>query len=132
MVSAGSTADQQEAATYFQLWRQFDPAEVKSDLEATTEAVGMPTLPMYVGDYQTQWEAFRASYNILPVENYTLFNESVKSGALKLQPEPLTAVQDYYGEIGVVVSEVLSNQDVDVASRLADSASEFQSFVLDQ
>ncbi|MBZ0282156.1 MAG: extracellular solute-binding protein [Anaerolineae bacterium] len=132
MVSSSATADQQEAATYFQLWRQFDPAEIQTALESTNEAIGMPVLPMYVGDYQTQWEAFRAPYNILPVENYTLFNEAIKSGEVQLQPEPLTAVQDYYSEIGVIVSEVLSNQDVDVATRLAESAEEFQSFVLDR
>jgi multiple sugar transport system substrate-binding protein len=132
MVAANATADQQEAATYFQLWRQFDPAEVKAGLEATAEAVGMPTLPLYVGDYQAAWEAFRAPYNKLPVENYTLFTDAVKAGEVTLQPEPVTAVQDYYGEVGLVVSEVLSNEGVDVAARLAQSAEEFQSFVLDQ
>lgn len=132
MVSAGATEDQQEAATYFQLWRQFDPEEVQSALEVTNEAVGMPTLPLYVGDYQAQLEAFRAAYNVLPVENYTLFNDAVKNGEIVLQPEPGTAVQDYYSEVGIVVSEVLSNENMDVASRLAESAEEFQSFVLDR
>lgn len=132
MVSAGADADQQEAAAYYQLWRQFDPAEVQAALEVTTEAVGMPTLPLYVGDYQAQWEAFRAPYNVLPVENYTLFTDAVKAGEITLVPEPVTAVQDYYGEVGIVVSEVLSNENVDVATRLAESAEEFQSFVLDQ
>lgn len=132
MVSASATPDQQEAATYFQLWRQFDPAEMKAAIEATNEAVGMPVLPLYVGDYQAQWEAFREAYNILPVENYAIFNEAVKSGEVKLQPEPITAVQDYYTEVGVVVSEILSNQDVDPVSRLAESAEEFQAFVLDR
>lgn len=132
MVSAGSTEDQVEAATFFQLWRQFDPAEILAALEGTNEAVGMPVLPMYVGDYQAQWEAFRAPYNILPVENYAAFNEAVKNGEVTLQPEPITAVQDYYTEVGVVVSEVLSNESVDAAARLAESAEEFQSFVLDR
>ena len=132
MVSASATPDQQEAATFFQLWRQFDPAEIQTALETTNEAVGMPTLPLYVGDYQAAWEAFREPYNVLPVENYALFNEAVKSGELQLQPEPLTAVQDYYAEAGVIVSEVLSDENVDVATRLAESAEEFQSFVLDR
>ena len=132
MVANSATDDQKEAATFFQLWRQFNPAEVKSALEATNEAIGMPVLPLYVGDYQTQWEAFRVPYNVLPVENYKLFNDAIKSGEVTLQPEPVTAVQDYYTEVGVVVSEVLSNQDVDPAARLAESAQEFQSFVLDK
>lgn len=132
MVSGNATPDQVEAATYFQLWRQFDPAEIQASLEASNEAIGQPVLPLYVGDYQAQWEAFRAPYNVLPVENYAVFNEAIKSGEVTLQPEPVTAVQDYYTEIGIIVSEVLSNADVDVATRLAESAAEFQSFVLDQ
>ena len=131
MVSGSATDDQKEAATYFQLWRQFDPEEVKASLEATSEAVGAPSVPLYVGDYQTAWEDFRVPYNKLPVENYALFNDAIKSGEVTLQPEPVTAVQDYYGEVGIVVSEVLSNESVDVAARLAQSAEEFQSFVLD-
>lgn len=132
MVSGTASDDEVEAATYFQLWRQFNPEQVQSALESTSEAVGMPVLPMYVGDYQAQWEAFREPYNILPVENYALFNEAVQNGDVQLQPEPLTAVQDYYTEIGIVVSEVLSVEDTDVATRLAESAEEFQSFVLDR
>ena len=132
MVSASASDDQREAATYFHLWRQLDPAEVQAQLEVTQEAVGMPILPLYVGDYQTAWEAFRVPYNVLPVENYSLFNEAIKSGEVTLQPEPATAVQDYYTEVGVVVSEVLSNENIDTAARLAESADEFQAFVLDR
>lgn len=131
MVSASATDDQKEAATYFQLWRQFDPAEVKASLDATQEAVGAPSVPLYVGDYQAAWEAFRAPYNKLPVENYALYNEAIKNGDVTLQPEPVVAIQDYYTEVGIVVSEVLSNESVDVAARLQQSAEEFQSFVLD-
>ncbi len=132
MVAANATDDQIEAAVYFQLWRQFNPGEVLAALEATNEAIGMPVLPLYVGDYQASWEAFREPYNILPVENYALFNEAIKDGEVTLQPEPITAVQDYYTEVGVVISEVLSNENVDPATRLAESAAEFQSFVLDR
>ncbi|HEX2908998.1 MAG TPA: extracellular solute-binding protein [Phototrophicaceae bacterium] len=132
MVSGKASANEQEAAAYFQLWRQFDPVELQTAIEATTEAIGMPTLPLYVGDYQAQWEAFRAPYNKLPVENYAPFNEAVKTGEVHLQPEASPAVQDYYAEVGVVLSEVLSSEDVDVAARLAQSAEEFQAFVLDE
>ena len=59
-------------------------------------------------------------------------NEVIKSGEIVLQPEPLTAVQDYYSEVGIVVSEVLSDESVDPATRLAESAEEFQAFVLDR
>ena len=132
MVAGNATDDQQEAATYFQFWRQFDPAEVLAAIEATNEAIGQPVLPLYVGDYQAQWEAFREPYNVLPVENYAPFNDAIKAGEVTLQPEPITAVQDYYTELGVVISEVLSNENVDPATRLAESADEFQAFVLDR
>ncbi|MBN1964629.1 MAG: hypothetical protein JW910_08275, partial [Anaerolineae bacterium] len=132
MVAGNATDDQVEAATYFQLWRQFNPDEVTAALEAANEAIGMPVLPLYVGDYQEAWAAFREPYNILPVENYAPFNDAVTGGEVTLQPEPLTAVQDYYSEVGVVISEVLSNQNIDPAARLAESAEEFQSFVLER
>ncbi len=132
MVSASATADQQEAAAYFQLWRQFDPVELQAGIEVTTEAVGMPTLPMYVGDYQEQYAAFRAPYNKLPVENYAPFIDAVVGGEVVIQAEPNPNVQDYYAELGIVVSEVLSVEGVDVVSRLQESAADFQAFVLDR
>lgn len=132
VVSAQATADEQEAAAYYQLWRQFDPVELQTSIEVTTEAVGMPTLPLYVGDYQSQWADWRATYNKLPVENYAPFNDAVTGGEVTLQAEPSPNVQDYYAEIGTVISEVLSDESVDVPTRLADAAQEFQSFVLDR
>ena len=132
VVSAAATPEQQEAATYFQLWRQFDPEEMQSSIEVTTEAIGMPTLPMFVGDYQEQWDAFRAGYNKLPVENYAPFVDAVSNGEVTIQVEPGPNVQDYYSEVGVVVSEVLSDEATDPATRLAEAAEEFQAFVLDR
>lgn len=132
MVAASATADQQEAAAYFQLWRQFDPVEMQTAIEVTTEAVGMPTLPLFVGDYQEAFAAFREPYNKLPVENYAPFVNAVTGGEVTIQAEPSPNVQDYYGEIGTLVSEVLSTEGVDVEARLAEIADEFQSFVLDR
>lgn len=111
MVSGSATADEQEAAAYFQLWRQFDPVEMQTAIEVTTEAVGMPTLPMFVGDYQAQFAAFREAYNKLPVENYAPFIDAVIGGEVTVQAEPSPNVQDYYAEIGALVSEVLSVED---------------------
>jgi len=132
MVSNAASDDQKEAAAYFQLWRQFDPVELQTAIEVTTEAIGMPTLPMYVGEYQEAFAAFREPYNKLPVENYAPFIEAVTSGEVTVQAEPSPNVQDYYTELGVLVSEVLSVEDVDVPARLAEVAGEFQSFVLDR
>lgn len=132
MVAASATEGEQEAAAYFQLWRQFDPVEMQTAIEVTTEAVGMPTLPMFVGDYQDQYEAFREPYNKLPVENYAPFVDAVTGGEVTIQAEPDPNVQDYYLEIGTLVSEVLSVEDVDVQSRLTEIAQDFQAFVLDR
>ena len=132
MVSNSATDDQKEAAAYFQLWRQFDPVELQTAIEVTTEAIGMPTLPMFVGDYQAAWAAFREPYNKLPVENYAAFVDAVTNGEVTVQAEPDPNVQDYYTELGVLVSEVLSVEDVDIPTRLAEVEAEFQSFVLDR
>ncbi len=132
MVSNAASDDQKEAAAYFQLWRQFDPVELQTAIEVTTEAIGMPTLPMFVGDYQEAYAAFREPYNKLPVENYAPFIEAVTNGEVTIQAEPSPNVQDYYTELGVLVSEVLSVEDVDIPARLAEVAEEFQAFVLDR
>jgi ABC-type glycerol-3-phosphate transport system substrate-binding protein len=134
MVKSSATDDEKEAAFYFQVWRQLDPVEHESSIITQSEqglAVGQPVLPLYVGDYQTKVEEFRAQYDVLPVENYAAFNDAVKAGEITLQAEPPAAAQDYYAELGVLVSEVLANENVDVAARLAEVAEEFQAFVLD-
>jgi ABC-type glycerol-3-phosphate transport system substrate-binding protein len=134
MIDSAASDDEREAAFYFQVWRQLDPVEYESSIVTqfeTGRAVGQPVLPLYVGDYQAKVEEFRAQYDVLPVANYVLFNDAVKSGDLKLQAEPPAKAQDYYTELGVLVSEVLSSEDVDPASRLAEVEEEFQAFVLD-
>ncbi len=134
MIDSAASDDEREAAFYFQAWRQLDPVEYEASIVTqhdTGRAVGQPVLPLYVGDYQTKIEEFRAQYDVLPVANYALFNDAVKSGELKLQAEPPAAAQDYYSELGVLVGEVLADQNVDPAERLPQVAEEFQAFVLD-
>ncbi|MCB9462040.1 MAG: extracellular solute-binding protein [Anaerolineaceae bacterium] len=132
MVSSSATEDEQEAAAYFQLWRQFDPVEMQTAIEVTTEAVGMPTLPLFVGQYQDDFAAFREPYNKLPVENYAPFIDAVTGGEVVVQAEPSPNVQDYYAEVGTLVSEVLSVEGVDVPSRMMEVAQDFQAFALDR
>jgi hypothetical protein len=134
MIDSNASADEQEAAFYFQVWRQFDPKWIEATIISDSEAgraVGQPVLPLYVGDYQTAIESFRSQYDVLPVENYVLFNDAVKSGEQQLQAEPPAAAQDYYAELGILVSEVLANDGVNVADRLSEVATDFQAFVLD-
>jgi ABC-type glycerol-3-phosphate transport system substrate-binding protein len=136
MVSSAASKDEQEAAVYFELWRLFDPTEIKLGLEAQkaqeNPAVGGPALPMYVGDYYAARVVFETPYYTLPAENYASFMDAVISGKVKLQVEPTPAGQDYYGAVGSVVSTILTDQNADPAAALGEAAKTFQSTVLDR
>ena len=92
MVSAAADAIEQEAATYFELWRLLDPTEVQNGLEAQAAepdaAVGGPALPLYIGDYQAARHAFELPYYTLPFDNYASFLDADFVRAAKLQVEP--------------------------------------------
>jgi multiple sugar transport system substrate-binding protein len=136
MVSSDATADQKEAALYFQLWRLFDPTEVKLDLEAQkaeeNPAVGGPALPLYKGDYQAARFEFAKPYYTLPYDNYSAFLDAISSGKAKLQVEPTPAGQEYYQAVGAVVSAILTDQNADPAASLKEAAQTFQATQLDR
>lgn len=135
MVSSAATPEEQEAAVYFQLWRQLDPTEIKSDLDSQKAqdgaVIGGPNLPMYIGDYQDARMAFELPYYTLPGENYKPFMDAVTSGKVKLQVEPSPAGQDYYAAVGTAVSTVLTDENADPSTVLSEAAKIFQSTVLD-
>ncbi len=135
MVSSAASADEQEAATYFALWRLLDPTENKLSLEAQkaggNPVIGGPKLPLYVGDYEAAREAFEKPYATLPYDNYSSFLSAISSGKVKLQVEPTPAGQEYYSLIGTVITSVLNDESVDPATALADAASTFQATTLD-
>ncbi|HYF61820.1 MAG TPA: extracellular solute-binding protein, partial [Herpetosiphonaceae bacterium] len=135
MISAAADADQQEAAAYFRLWTQFDPAEIQIGYELSQKdpqfVIGAPVLPMYVGDYQKATDDLQAKYANLPVQNYQLFRDAVSSGAVGLELEPVIAGQEYYGAMGGVISSILTDQSVDSAASVKDAAATFQTNVLD-
>jgi len=135
LVSAAATADQQEAATYFELWKLLDPGEIQKGLEAQKSednpAVGGPALPLYIGDYQTARTAFEKPFYTLPYDNYSSFLDAISSGKAKLQVEPSPAGQDYYTAVGAVVSTIITDQSADPAKSLQDAADALQSTTLD-
>jgi ABC-type glycerol-3-phosphate transport system substrate-binding protein len=135
MVSSSASADEQEAATYFALWRQLNPAEDQLSLEAQkatdNPVIGGPKLPLYVSDYEAARETFEKPYYTLPYANYASFLTAVTTGKVKLQVEPTPAGQDYYGAIGPILTSVLADQSVDPAKALSDAAQTFQSTILD-
>ncbi len=135
LVSSAASADEQEAATYFALWRLLDPNEDKLFLDAQKASgnllIGGPNLPLYVGDYEAAREAFEKPYYTLPYDNYSSFLNALSTGKVKLQVEPSPAAQDYYAAIGPVLTSVLTDQSVDPAKALAEAAQTFQTTVLD-
>jgi len=135
MISSAASDDEKEAATYFELWRLFDPNEEKAGLDSQKAqgnvVIGGPTLPLFTGDYQAARNAFDTPYYNLPVDNYKAFTDAISSGKVKLQVEPAPAGQDYYAAVGAAVSSILSDQTADPATVLSDAANTFQSTVLD-
>jgi len=135
MVSATATAEEKEAAVYFELWRLLDPDEIVKGLEAQkaeeNPAVGGPALPLYTGDYQAARQAFEQPYYTLPYDNYSAFLDAVSTGKAKLQVEPSPAGQQYYAAVGAVVSSVLTDETVDPAKALKDAADTLQTSTLD-
>jgi len=135
MVSSAASADEREAATNFELWRIFDPAEDQVTMNAqkadNNPTLGGPDLPLFTGDYQTARVTFEKPYYTLPYNNYAPFLDAISGGKVKLQVEPSPAGQEYYGAVGAVLTSVLSDQSVDPAKALADAAQTFQSTQLD-
>ncbi len=135
MVSSAASDDEKEAATYFELWRLFDPNEEKAGLESQkaqgNAVIGGPALPLYVGDYQAARTAFDTPYYNLPIDNYSAFTDAISEGKVKLQVEPSPAGQDYYAAVGAAVSSILTDETADPATILADTANTFQTTVLD-
>jgi multiple sugar transport system substrate-binding protein len=136
MVSSAASADEQEAAVYFELYRLFDPANDQANLEAAktdnNPTIGGPDLPLFTGSYEAARKAFEKTYYTLPYENYSAFLDAIASGKAKLQVEPSPAGQEYYGAVGTVVTSVLSDQSVDPAKALDTAATAFQSTALDR
>jgi ABC-type glycerol-3-phosphate transport system substrate-binding protein len=131
-INAKATPDQIEAGFYYRLFVQFDEGEVKARFEATktnpTAVIGDPSFPMYVGAFQEKINALTKEYANLPVDNYALFN----SATIYLQNEPQIAGQDYYAALGNVVSQIVTDQNTDVAAALTAASDTFQTNVLDQ
>jgi ABC-type glycerol-3-phosphate transport system substrate-binding protein len=136
MVSAAASEDEIEAATYYDLWLQFDSAEILAKYESSksdpTVVIGAPGLPLYVGDYGAATQALINAYANLPVENYSSWVDAVTAGDVLLIPEPLVAGQDYYAAMGTLVSQIVADEGVDIEALLTETLDTYQSNVLDQ
>ena len=134
MINAAASADEQEAAVVFQIWRQLSEQEFAPSREIyhTTQAgAGAPVLKIFAGEYQEAVDTFDQQYIAMPVENYAAFNDAVASGEITLVPEP-PAAQDFYVAIADVLTTVLTDQNADVAALMAQANASFQTGILDQ
>ncbi len=133
MVFAGASADQQEAAIVFQVWRTLSPGEFapsRTIFHATQAGAGTPVLPIFAGDLQTAVDAFDQQFITMPVENYQGFYDALNAGEIVLVPEPPFA-QDFYVAIAEVMTTVLTDESADVAALMAANAEAFQTGILD-
>jgi ABC-type glycerol-3-phosphate transport system substrate-binding protein len=134
MINSAASEDEQEAAFVFQIWKEFSPCEIVPTREiyhSTQAGQGAPVLPLLAGEFQAAMDEIDADYITMPVENYTVFFDAVANGDLTLVPEPVVAAQDVYVALGEVLSQVLSDENADVAALMAEAADSFQSGVLD-
>lgn len=136
MVSNAASADEKEAAAYYKLWATFDPAERKASLDLQQAipgtAIGIPTLPLYVGAYQDGLTSFQKPYNNMPTNNYQEYLSAVTAGKVKLQLEVTPNAQDYYAVSGTAISSILTDKGADPAALLEKAASTFQTNTLDR
>ncbi len=135
MINGAASEDEQEAAFVFEMWRSFDADELipSREIHHNTQAgQGAPVLPLFAGEYQEAMDQIDEPYISLPVENYTLFFDSIAQGELQLVPEPAMGAQDFYAAIAEVLTTVLTDEGADVEALMAESAESFQTGILDQ
>lgn len=134
MISASASDDQKEAAFYYRMWMQLDPGENQINMENgvkdPTTVIGAPNLPLYVGDFQKSLHALETKYANVPVENYADFLAAVEDGSLRIVPEPKTAGQEYYGIMGTLVSQVVTDQNLDIKAQLKAAQDNYQNNIL--
>lgn len=133
MVFAGASADEQEAAVVFQVWRTLSPGEFapsRAIFHATQAGGGTPVLPIFAGDLQAAVDAYDQQFITMPVENYQGFYAALNAGEIVLVPEPPFA-QDFYVAIAEVMTTVLTDAGADVPALMAASAAAFQTGILD-
>ncbi len=132
-VFSGASADAQEAAVVYYLWKTLSAEEFAASrviFQNTQAGGGTPVLPVYAGTVQEAVEAFDTQFITMPVENYQGFYDALNAGEIVLVPEPPFA-QDFYTAIAEVLTTVLTDENADVAALMAANAASFQSGILD-
>jgi ABC-type glycerol-3-phosphate transport system substrate-binding protein len=133
MINSAATEDEQEAAFVYQMWRQLSEEEFVPSRKIHhmgQAGQGAPVLTIYQGAFQEMVDEVDAEFVTMPVENYQAYYDALNSGEVVLVPEP-AAAQDFYVAIAEVLTEVLTDENADVAALMKTSAEEFQAGVLD-
>jgi multiple sugar transport system substrate-binding protein len=132
LINANATEDQREAAFVFEMWSRLDLEQAIANVALDPKSIGIPSLPIYAGDYQAALDAARTPLveDTVPVQLYEPFTSSIADGSMILVAEPDMA-QEYYAAIANVVSRVLTDQSTDVAQAMREEAENLQRGILD-
>jgi ABC-type glycerol-3-phosphate transport system substrate-binding protein len=130
MVPASVPAERAEAAVKWMIFYyaepQYDPERAAAEAEKLAEdenaAVGVPVLPMFNQDQMDQINEAIAPYVNVELENFEPYLTDLAQ--LELKPEPPLNAQAVYQALDPVVQAVLTEENADVDTLLADAEAE--------
>lgn len=115
----------------FQTFAKFtDEAVARADAEAAAAdglAVGAPSVPVLDAEAQERYLGWIEEYVNVPRENFADYLGTVET--LPLVPEPAAKAQEVYATLDPVVQAVLTREDADVATLLAEAQATAQSAI---
>jgi multiple sugar transport system substrate-binding protein len=92
------------------------------------QLVGWPRLPVFIGEYQKQFDAVMAKYANAPVANYRNF---INASSIKVKPEPAVESKKIYTILDSVLQAVLTDPYADAERLLKTAERQAQRTVLD-
>jgi hypothetical protein len=132
MFSPKAAPEVLQAAVEWSVYRDFDLGTYELDLKTKKERgelVGIPSLPLFTGDYQAKRDEILKKYINVPLENFAPYASATH---IAMKPEPPKEAQKLYTELASVLEAVVSDKNADVKALLDASVKTFQAQVLDQ
>ncbi|MBZ5739924.1 ABC transporter substrate-binding protein [Nocardioides mangrovi] len=133
-VSAKASPAEQEAAVkwndFYRERKNYDPDAAVADaevLKASDQPIGTPTLPIFDQDTWQQVQDAIKPYVNVPRDQMTSFTDGVFDQ--QLVPEPAAHTQEVYGILDSVVQKVLTDENADIDSLLADANDKAQALL---
>jgi ABC-type glycerol-3-phosphate transport system substrate-binding protein len=131
IVSPSATPAEAKAAVewiaFAQLGKFQTEEAARADAEALASqgsAVAIPGLPVVTSDIYEQYLTWIADLNNVPVANFAPYLDRVAEQ--RVQSEPPAHGQDIYATLDPVVQAVITDENADIASLLADAAAASQ------